>query len=437
MASSHNPFRGKLPPAATESSINPPPSFHAVAGEDETTLNPLTDTVPDLPSMPEAERNLPLIPIEERDRKQPYPSPVITLEPPPPPAYTATPEIRRDEPPLDVGPGRPSQQPPSMHFTALSHDPTPTVRQPSVRSIHGPGVTSSYTGPTTTSSSADFLASSLAGFPFRRNRPNLIQLIAGSLAAGFGPSAGDSSAAQSSQGGPHHAHSFSSFASSPGPSLPPHPHPPATQLSHNPSGVWDRSPSTVSRSTTTRSTTSANFARDFYVAEEPTRVDSEFSGDYHRSHGADNDIGAQSIPRRRNSFDASQMATSNMAPQLHSQPSTSSLSSPTLVTVDDSKLRSNSVRSHRYLPSEPSYMPPHMPPYSMPPYMPSHPPVGPSVVVSGVGSPAPAGAPVYPAGDRRQGGVRCWMCGGTGTVSKFIFDRSQCETCKGIGKWYM
>ncbi|KAK2467176.1 hypothetical protein APHAL10511_000725 [Amanita phalloides] len=377
--SSHNPFRVQpLSPAATGNSINPPPSFHTVAGDDETTLNPL---LPDLPSIPEAadqERDLPPIPTEERERnraRQPPRSPVITLDLPPPiheeqpPAYTATPDIRHGESTLDLGPRRPFQQPRSTRSAASSPRPAQA------------GLTPSYTGPTAASSSSNFLTPSLTGTPFvqrRRNghRPGLIQQLAGSLVdqlqnAAFGPSAGDGSVAQSSQGAtsaPRHARSFSSFTPSPGPSTSPPPLPPrqtpsAPRLSSNSSGSRDTSPNTISRSTTSttaRSAAVSDFARDFYAAgtaDVLIRVDSDLSSDDHHSRNqprvVDGDISLElrmssprSNPRRRNSFDASQIATSSLEPHLQLQPSNSS---PSLGTVDDSKPTSIPVPGHPLL----------------------------------------------------------------------------------------
>ena len=92
-----------------------------------------------------------------------------------------------------------------------------------------------------------------------------------------------------------------------------------------------------------------------------------------------------------------------------------------LITTEQSCSRPNRLRSHRYSFSESS--PVLNRSFGSPP---------PAI---GIGS-VPPGALVYPAGDPRLGGRRCWRCGGTGTISFFILDSSKCDECRGIGRLF-
>lgn len=88
----------------------------------------------------------------------------------------------------------------------------------------------------------------------------------------------------------------------------------------------------------------------------------------------------------------------------------------------------NRLRSHRYSLSE----------SSSPVLGGSSRPIGspaPGNITTVTGSPPP-NAIVYPAGDPRLGGSRCWRCGGSGRVSLFILDSLQCDECGGIGRLY-
>ena len=363
--SSHNPFRANpLSPNATGASINPPPSFHTVAGDGETTINPLADNVPDLPVISEAdyERDLPSVPTPERatvNHERDLPSlpgperetrgPSITLDPPPfriqeeePPAYTARPDANQGESTLEVGPRRAFQQP------QLPGGPGPR-----------PSPVPSYTGLGTANHSPGYLTPVPTGFSFphrnrgRRQRPGFIQQFIADIVPQLGnlttPPPG-----QYASSPPRHARSFSSFTSNPvgSTSASPPPLPPrqnslsSSRLSPNPTRsspnlIPARSPSVGSNSTTVtarttttvRSTSSSNatsdFARDFYAAGEGEGL---LNLDSDSSSGPQRNARSPSIPprppvRRRSSFDVTQVAA--MAPS-QSQPS-----SPTRAAATD------------------------------------------------------------------------------------------------------
>lgn len=311
--SSHNPFRANpLSPNATGVSINPPPSFHSVAGDDETTLNPLA---PDLPSIaevddPPPERDLPPLPA----------SPIITLDPPPiqeedPPAYTARPDLTHGESTLEHGPRRPFQQP------QATGRPTPSPRPGLTPSFTGPGLASSY-----------YLSPTPTGTTFPRPRRGLLNILVDALAPPFeqlstSSGIGNLTAPDNARSQiPRQTRSFSSFtsnsAASPPPPLPPRQNS-FTSHPSSPNLGRIRSPSTGSNSTTrTASTTSArsDFARDFYAtgeAEGLLNLDSQSS---HPRVPEQGNIGSPppaswSTPpgaqaRRRNSFDNQVMTSS-------------------------------------------------------------------------------------------------------------------------------
>lgn len=365
--SSHNPFRANpLSPNPTGASINPPPSFHTVAGDDETTINPIADNAPDLQVIPEAdyERDLPSVPIPEpatANNERDLPSlpspqretrgPSITLDPPSfriqeeePPAYTARPDANQGESTLEVGPRRAFQQP----------------QLPGGPGI-GPSLIPSYTGPGTANHSPAYLSPVPTGssFPHRnrgRRRPGLIQQFIADIV----PQLGNLTTPQPGQYAnvlPRHARSFSSFTtnavgSAPASASPPPPLPPrqnslsSSRLSPNPTRSSPdltpaRSPSVGSNSTTvtTRTTTTvrstssgttnatSDFARDFYAAGEGEGL---LNLDSDSSSGPPRNTRSPSIPprppvRRRSSFDA-------MPP---GPPSQSQPSSPTRATAND------------------------------------------------------------------------------------------------------
>jgi hypothetical protein len=371
--SSHNPFRANpLSPNATGASINPPPSFHTVAGDDETTINPLADNVPDLPVILEAdyerdlpseptpervtanhERDLPSLPSPERETR----GPSITRDPPSfrileeePPAYTARPDANQGESTLEVGPRRAFQQP------QLPGGPGP-----------GPSLIPSYTGPGATNHSPGYLSPIPTGssFPYRNRgrgqRPGLIQQFLEDII----PQLGNLTTPQSGQyasSPPRHARSFSSFttnavgsaSASPPPPLPPRQNASSSsRLSPNPTRSSPnltpaRSPSAGSNSTTVtarttttvRSTSSSttnatsDFARDFYAAGEGEGL---LNLDSNSSSGPQRNTRSPSIPsrppvRRRSSFDVTQVATTGTPP---GPPSQSQPSSPTQAAAND------------------------------------------------------------------------------------------------------
>ncbi|KAF8631827.1 hypothetical protein AX15_002195 [Amanita polypyramis BW_CC] len=185
--SSHNPFRPQaLSPNPTGSSINPPPSFHTVAGDDETTIVPQHHDH-ELPAIPEtlehgdSERELPPIPsspsLGEREatpyrRRARSLSPVITVDPldsEEPPAYTPSADIHRGETTLESGPRRPFQQR-SAQRTGRSPIPSPRLTPTSTGSY-------GYVSPTPTGFASN-------SFPSRRGRRryNFLQQLTDSLA---------------------------------------------------------------------------------------------------------------------------------------------------------------------------------------------------------------------------------------------------------------
>ena len=97
-----------------------------------------------------------------------------------------------------------------------------------------------------------------------------------------------------------------------------------------------------------------------------------------------------------------------------------------LFTADQSCRRPNRLRSHRHSFSE----------SSSPVLNRSFGSPGPgNMMAISTGTPPP-GALVYPAGDSRLGGRICWRCGGSGTISYFILDTSNCDQCGGIGRLF-
>jgi hypothetical protein len=408
--SSHNPFRANpLSPNTTGASINPPPSFHTVAGDDETTINPIADNVPDLPVIPEVdyerdlppvptpgnqmlndERDLPSLPSPERETtpiRGPSTSPTITLDPPPPrileeepPAYTPRPDFNQGESTLEVGPRRAFQQP-------------QVIGGP--RS--GPSRSPSYTAPGTANYNPSYLSPTLTDYSFpRRNRdrhqrPGLIrQLIADivpqleQLSQAAGVTSG-SSRQYSSSPPPRHARSFSSFTSntvgsasaSPPPPLPPRQNSLSTsRLSPNPTRSSPnltpaRSPSAGSNSTrvTARTTTTvgstgssttnaaSDFARDFYAVGEANgllNLESDSSSNPHNVPQELRNTESPSIPsrppvRRRSSFDVTQVAATNTPLSTQSQTQSQPSSSTRVAANDDNRPTTSPTPGHPLL----------------------------------------------------------------------------------------